>query len=350
MSIQAATEAQCSGYRLDQNGGPFEKLPVYDQNRYAKEDSNLCYAVSAALLIDSNRHERGATIPPFTAPLSVALNFKVHMESIHQPKKTTSPEPSKFPYSLVGAGDIFTAINANQSKNVCDQRFLQNFDDAMGRENLPKVKIGSELDSSTKNFLSNVLDQIERYERDSQIVKRTNDRAESLNQFFRCRNSTGASNVTDILAAAKAAHQAANPLRKAAAFVEELCKSNSFAVTTPPAGNIFAELGDNGKKIEVDAKLNELLKSKKAVGVGFCHDALATKGEANCSRFHASVIIGRRFNQETNTCELLVRDSYGPSCKTPHGTPRYVWPCERGNVWVPSETFIKSIYNVSWIP
>ena len=70
------SEQNCSAIRLDKDGGPFSQIPVYDQMRFAKEDSNVCYAISIAQLVDARRGAHGEKIPPLSAPLSIALNYK----------------------------------------------------------------------------------------------------------------------------------------------------------------------------------------------------------------------------------------------------------------------------------
>jgi hypothetical protein len=208
--------------RLDQNGGPLENLPVYDQNRYAKDDTNLCYAVTGSLLIDASRRLNKEPVPPFTSPLSVALNYKSHQADLPQDKRdpVNPSDPSMLAYNLAGGGFIDTAINANVNDRVCDQRFLQSFDDAIGSKQTRNMPIGSAQDSTTENFLKNILDQTERYRRDSQIIDNVTARAETLNSFFRCRTDQGYSNMRDILQAAKAANQAASPIKKATTFLK----------------------------------------------------------------------------------------------------------------------------------
>lgn len=375
--------------RLDQNGGPFEGIPVYDQNRYAKDDTNLCYAVTGSLLIDANRRQNHQSVPPLTAPLSVALNYKSAQADL--PIETRDPinpsDPSMLAYSLAGGGFIDTAVNANLNQRVCDQRFLQSFDDAIGNAQLKNVLAGSDQDATTENFLRNILDQTEQYRRDSNFIEGVTAKAESLNSFFRCRANQEIANMADILQAAKMANQAASPIKKASVFLKSLCEKNSFSIKVPRAQKLeglpgdfltenmtlvaklsdssltaeqrqnlvrsFQEKFDSKKKIEkLEAQINALLSSQKPspVGIGYCHDSLKTTGEANCAPAHASVIIGRRFNSKTGSCEFLVRDSYGPNCSGVDGKPKYAWPCESGNVWIPSDKLLRSASSVTWIP
>lgn len=384
----ASDETSCSTVRLDKNGGPFEKLPVYDQNRNAKDDTNLCYATTASLLIDASRSLR-EEVPPFTAPLSISLNYKVHQSKLplNLQDPTNPSDSSMLAFSMVGGGYIDTAIEANRDEVVCDQRFLQKFDDAMGSEQRSKSEVGSAQDSTTENFLRNVLDQTEKYRRESQFIERVASRTAALNDFFKCRTDSSFSNISDILEAAKAAHLAENPLEKAATFVAKLCKKSSFKVRTPRSQKLdgvsgdylkenmdlvkklsdptlsseqrsqlvkdFQEKFDPKKKIaKLDKQINSLLTADipTPVGIGYCHDSLFSKEEVNCAPTHASVIIGRRFNHENKTCEFLIRDSYGPSCDNAEGKSRYAWPCENGNVWIDSNKLLRSASSITWIP
>lgn len=58
---------------------------------------------------------------------------------------------------------------------------------------------------------------------------------------------------------------------------------------------------------------------------------------------HASVIVGRRFNKETNKCEFLIRNSWGKSCAY-YGSRHQ---CEDGNIWVPREEFHQHVTGVT---
>lgn len=60
---------------------------------------------------------------------------------------------------------------------------------------------------------------------------------------------------------------------------------------------------------------------------------------------HASIVVGRRFNEKSNSCEYLIRNSWGKSC----GGYRSPLECEEGNVWVPKEDLMKGLINVTYI-
>ncbi len=58
---------------------------------------------------------------------------------------------------------------------------------------------------------------------------------------------------------------------------------------------------------------------------------------------HASIAIGRRFNQDTLKCEYLIRNSWGTDCKQyakPYSNPEN---CNEGNIWVAQEILYRNI-------
>ncbi len=64
--------SNCTSIRLDQGNGPFAKLPVYHQALGTDQDTNLCYAITAAQLIDAYRIQGGDQRENLTSPLSIA--------------------------------------------------------------------------------------------------------------------------------------------------------------------------------------------------------------------------------------------------------------------------------------
>jgi hypothetical protein len=60
--------------------------------------------------------------------------------------------------------------------------------------------------------------------------------------------------------------------------------------------------------------------------------------------YHASSIVGRRWSEETKTCELLLRNSWGTGCSA--YKPGY--ECDEGSIWVPEGDLLKSTYGVTY--
>lgn len=62
------------------------------------------------------------------------------------------------------------------------------------------------------------------------------------------------------------------------------------------------------------------------------------------AELHTSSIVGRRWNSNKNTCEFLIRNSYGERCDN----PRYhsSLDCEAGNVWFTEEAIYKNMTSI----
>jgi hypothetical protein len=110
----------CTEVRLDGHDGPFSKIPVYDQEKFESKDPGICYSIAASHLIDADRYYKvDSELKQTTSPFSIALNYKEYDE---QDKFT-----DKGTIDILSFGDTYKAIVKNQTKTVCDQRFLENF-------------------------------------------------------------------------------------------------------------------------------------------------------------------------------------------------------------------------------
>jgi hypothetical protein len=63
------------------------------------------------------------------------------------------------------------------------------------------------------------------------------------------------------------------------------------------------------------------------------------------SELHTSSLVARRWNKEENSCEYLVRDSYGDQCSD--YDPSYV--CEGGEVWLNEKLIYPSLTSVVYL-
>lgn len=62
---------------------------------------------------------------------------------------------------------------------------------------------------------------------------------------------------------------------------------------------------------------------------------------------HYSSIVGRRLNEKTNTCQYLIRNSWGKDCSI-YPAP-YKTQCEDGNIWVDENVLGQNILGVHFI-
>jgi hypothetical protein len=100
---------------------------------------------------------------------------------------------------------------------------------------------------------------------------------------------------------------------------------------------------DNKKKEELFSKLDSLLDKKTIVGITYDADILTGESTSDKSN-HVSIIVGRRFNSSNNSCEYLIRNSWGSKCEG------YVDDCQNGNIWMPKKKLDKSLNSITYIP
>ncbi len=95
--------------------------------------------------------------------------------------------------------------------------------------------------------------------------------------------------------------------------------------------------------LDIDAQLN------KSNPVSYNYDAnfLLPPSERSGIANHYSSIVGRRFDKKTNSCQYLIRNSWGRSCNI--YPPPLDSQCEEGNIWVDEETIGKSVIGIHYL-
>lgn len=126
-------------------------------------------------------------------------------------------------------------------------------------------------------------------------------------------------------------------------LVDKTCKNR-----IKPRGGIEAEfIKLQGKRpAEKATTLNRILSSGRPVGIGY--DANVVYDMNKGSEYkdnHDSSIVGRRWNSRSNSCEYLLRNSWGRSCSIPD--PQY--DCENGYVWLPEGPLTRVLESVYFI-
>ncbi len=99
-----------------------------------------------------------------------------------------------------------------------------------------------------------------------------------------------------------------------------------------------------GPKEELIKKLHETLNEKKHAAIGYSASFLQDR---RAPGHHASIVVGRRYNQEAKSCQFLIRNSWGPNCQS-YALPYPVeGNCADGHIWVSEETLHQNIYRVT---
>lgn len=92
----------------------------------------------------------------------------------------------------------------------------------------------------------------------------------------------------------------------------------------------------------IDGQLN----NKNIAGIGYEVAVLTNRNYKEGLGAHSGIIVGRKFNSQTNECEYLIRNSWGRGCSLYDSS----YKCEEGNIWVPKAALYKGIMVVRYIP
>ena len=102
---------------------------------------------------------------------------------------------------------------------------------------------------------------------------------------------------------------------------------------------------------ESSPEIDRVLDSNSPVLLGYHSTVINKGGDLRSQDFagrldgHASLIIGRRFNEATNKCEYLVRNSKGISCAGYDSS----LDCSNGQFWLAEETMETAFIGALWI-
>ncbi len=95
--------------------------------------------------------------------------------------------------------------------------------------------------------------------------------------------------------------------------------------------------------VDIDEQLN----SSNPISLNY-DAAFIYKGSTKGSIYnHYSTIVGRRVSKESNTCQYLIRNSWGPDCSI-YPAP-YDRQCEKGNIWVDEDILRQSIIGIKFL-
>lgn len=333
---QFDSQESCFDVRLDKNGGPFSKIPTYNQALGVKSDPNICYAISASELIDAYRIRQSDQVENLTSPLSIALNFRLSDSIKSDPTRAMTYDDSDPLTFMVSGGFIFQAINSADKIEVCDQKWLEQFVNLMSTS--PAAKPFDE-------FILNLAQIPNSLPLRPELIQNT---LSNLSHF--CMDHRILLSLPKVQ---KLDSPGGNYLDEQAKLIRQLQNPNLTDGERKAMTLSFKEKFDPILKIQLfGQKINWLLNQPKStgIGIGFLYRAIGSNEHFNSIGAHASVIIGRRFNKSNQTCEFLVRDSYGANCSDKNGNPRYVLPCENGAVWVEGRSLLQDTMDLTWLP
>lgn len=332
---QFADASDCKDIRLDRLGSAFDRIPIYNQVDNRNVDSNICYAIASSQLIDEYRFRNGDFLQKISSPLSLAVGYKeFSQDSVNKNYATETISSENITQSILGGGFIEETLTSAHKIEICDQYAIEKDVGLI----FPKTV-------SAEKFVERIL---------------LGDSSTKVNSFTKTDFLLAVKNEVKIKCQYN--HFSLLPLKveslSAGNYLEDLVKltaklQSSFLLSEEKASltKEFYQKYDKSKIIkEFKEKVKFLLENNYPIGIGYMIKVLQRNSGSNDYSGHASIITGQRKNPDTEVCELLVRDSYGSSCKNDRGQNRYNLPCENGSVWVPEDSLLGETLKITWIP
>lgn len=123
---------------------------------------------------------------------------------------------------------------------------------------------------------------------------------------------------------------------------------------TLESDNISAGFFHFGADRRLMNTIDEQLSGKNPISIAYNYNFATTQlSKVAQPVYHSSLVVGRRWNAKAGECEYLVRDSYGPDCKTTDANgstiDRYNYPCEEGNFWVPRDALKERLLLIDYV-
>lgn len=356
-----AFSADCGPeFRLDEDGGPMEQVPVLDQGEIGS-----CYAYVGAQMLDAWRFGNGIKpdgrhIRPEALAIDSALAEETERSNLDGGKTINvlkaglagacvqwQADPKKLQGWLSKAGNTAWLNRHYQDSIRSDERYLAQLENPGYCEELSKGGV----DPASQR--ANCLERLKNRRQASTVV-----RSKLLNDCREFAVAGGApseaiqrleAQLEEILSKTDYPPLAPAGLAKDAVACDP---KNRIEIPEPkptPVSRSFPKYGAT----EIKKFLNDHFQaSSQPVGIDFCSHLLLREpggrkykftdySQENCGP-HASLVVGRR-KTFFGRCQYLIRNSWGKGCDRYN----FDWDCDDGNIWVDEETLTSNTYRTT---
>ena len=306
-----------------------ENLPVLDQGT-----AGICYAYTAAQMIDAYRFAHGDKRKGhLTSPLQMAALYKARYPN------STEELSKRDDVDALSGGVPITSVSEALLYGSCSKK---RSDELQNSSNLD-LKIARLIALyKAKDYPNETIDKI----------------ANSVLCEFDIETKAEPK-MTSLLKSIKNALE----LKSEQDFIYELmntmCSQPYKIEIKPPAkivSHLYSDSHTTGGNTEAVLKfLRNAFNSnpKTPAAISYCSNILRDKNYTGgiassyfqtklvCKRRHGSIVIGRRLNSKTNTCQYLVQNTWGSSCN-----PYPDHDCENGSVWIDEKQLTENTYEI----
>lgn len=126
-------------------------------------------------------------------------------------------------------------------------------------------------------------------------------------------------------------------------FIDDLIEKNCKPRVNPSFKLSYEEDGDFTSVASLMRTINKELDDGEIIGFDYKASTLRDRHDFSSGN-HASLIVARKFNSTTGSCEYLIRNSWGTGCSSYDDT----LDCEEGNIWMPEEYVRRTMTGVNY--
>jgi len=394
----------CPNIRLDKNfpnNTPRNKAKYKTMNSIGVKNQKLgiCYAYTATQMIDAIRskrlYERGITPNNSNLIESSPIFTAVTTESAWGDEELTYKKNGDPRYPFEG-GDLCEAFNSTKELKACPRNQMERLihNSGLNEESFFKrlLEIEEEMRDKRAQVFLKYSTQPAPFATSTNVVNFFENSSNATTELKACKNNAihetydslkdiFKSNFTitrEMFAKYFDPELFSDPFQ-IKSILKNVCDAR---ITVNTKSTCKSMTGRDANRIK-DTKypftrkiLEELASDSVPVGISYCgymlygdknFDGIKSRSPLRFQKSqgrecgaHSSLIIGSRWNTKTNSCDLLVRNTWGTGCSKQHypskstlqkknpgkSISQYDVKCEGGNYWIDYRTLEKNIYRV----
>jgi hypothetical protein len=297
------------------------KMPILSQG-----DIGNCYAATAAQMIDAYRFSHGdKNTNLHTSPIALAIRAKNYQETVFElniEAKTKVGLSLQDADSITGALDPARFLRTDINTEYLDGGHLSDVFIQSEREN-------GEIRVCDKKTVEGILNDQQDLRN---ILQMWNDSKNNMSQYAQSIQLCAfrSHDYVQTMKAIQGSTVKTNLPTFLQTLVDTACAKTSLNTKIPKLASLSF--------MQLHTVLNR--ENPQPVAVSYCANFMREHLKNKKCAGHASVIVGRRKTAE-GKCEILIRNSWGESCK------RYPKPenCENGQYWVDEDTLRGAAFN-----
>lgn len=238
-------------------------------------------------------------------------------------------------------GMVMSTLEESISKGICLEKNLPSTDYRFSREGFVFNDLYRKVQDLSKKYSPERSRSM--LDKKQEVSKKVYSKKEVLTDL--CINNK------DVLEGLVEIFPQLNPAQLAEIMMTSGLESFEKMVSTcpleqdPELKNLVPKKETNNDKIfpTIDDQLNK----GNIVGMLYRSEVLEGYDKSAIFPDHVSSIVGRRFNENTNSCEYLVRNTWGQNCNN----YSIDYECRKGHAWIPEDAFKykNAIHEVQYI-